>query len=164
MYDANSPPFLTESNVSGAFFQILEAGLVIIAVNLPSLWYYVAGVTPDRVLRSVRSMLSLRSPRGSQNSLNKASHGPSQSHPPPGAMAAVERKPSSDSHSSHTYAPSDAADPNAAPYLAYPKDRGVATYALADANERQPLEKEGEEPASPGIRVKHSLQRVEDQI
>ena len=52
-----------ESSTQLAYFNILEAGMVIIAVNLPSLWYYVNNVTPKSVLRSVRSFLSLGSQR-----------------------------------------------------------------------------------------------------
>ncbi|MCJ1318955.1 hypothetical protein MMC15_004287 [Xylographa vitiligo] len=52
-----------QSSSQLAYFNILEAGMVIIAVNLPSLWYYINNVTPKSVLRSVRSVLSLRSQR-----------------------------------------------------------------------------------------------------
>lgn len=47
---------------------ILEAGFTIVAVNLPSLWYFTAGVSPDRVLRSIRSLASLHSGRSSYDS------------------------------------------------------------------------------------------------
>lgn len=52
---------------------ILEAGFMIVSVNLPSLWYFLAGVTPERVLRSVRSLVSLGSRGGSQSSSIKGS-------------------------------------------------------------------------------------------
>lgn len=59
--------FYIESNTQLAYYIILEAGFTIVAVNLPSLWYFMAGVTPERVLRSVRSLVSLGSGRGSQD-------------------------------------------------------------------------------------------------
>jgi hypothetical protein len=56
-----------------AYYAILEAGFTIVTVNLPSLWYFVAGVTPESVVRSVRSIVSLGSGRGSNGSNNGAS-------------------------------------------------------------------------------------------
>jgi hypothetical protein len=44
-------------------------------VNLPSLWYYLAGVSPEGVLRSVRSIMSLGSGRGSQGSFKGSTPG-----------------------------------------------------------------------------------------
>lgn len=47
---------------------ILEAGFALIAVNLPSLWWLRQKIQPEKVLASVRSLISLRSMRsnGSQ--------------------------------------------------------------------------------------------------
>ena len=45
--------------------------MTIIAVNLPSLWYFLAGVSPERVLRSVRSMVSIISGHSSQGSVKQ---------------------------------------------------------------------------------------------
>ncbi|CAG8948805.1 hypothetical protein HYFRA_00001928 [Hymenoscyphus fraxineus] len=57
-----------QTNTQNAYYMILEAGFTIVAVNLPSLWYFTAGVSPERVLRSIRSMASLNSGRSSQDS------------------------------------------------------------------------------------------------
>lgn len=45
------------------YLSVLETGLSCIAVNLPSLWFLRTKVKPESVLRSVRSMISLRSIR-----------------------------------------------------------------------------------------------------
>jgi hypothetical protein len=52
---------------------IFEAGFIIVSVNLPSLWYFTTGVTPERVLRNVRSLVSLGSGGGSHSSSLKGS-------------------------------------------------------------------------------------------
>ena len=57
---------VTETNTQMAYYAILEAGFTIVTVNLPSLWYFTTGITPERVLRSVRSIISLGS-RGSHS-------------------------------------------------------------------------------------------------
>ncbi|KAF4629735.1 hypothetical protein G7Y89_g8416 [Cudoniella acicularis] len=56
-----------QSNTQLAYYIVLEAGFTIVAVNLPSLWYFMAGITPKRVLHSVRSLVSIGSGRGSQD-------------------------------------------------------------------------------------------------
>ena len=43
------------------YYTVLECGLSLIAVNLPSLWYLLSKTTPENILRSVRSIISLRS-------------------------------------------------------------------------------------------------------
>lgn len=58
---------ITESNTQAGYYAFLEAGLSVVSINMPSLWYFAAGVTPERVLRSVRSIISLGS-RPSQGS------------------------------------------------------------------------------------------------
>ncbi|TAQ87879.1 hypothetical protein B7494_g3794 [Chlorociboria aeruginascens] len=50
-----------------AYCIILETGFTIVAMNLPSLWYYMAGITPESIIRSVRSLVSLSSGHDSQN-------------------------------------------------------------------------------------------------
>ena len=40
---------------------VLEAGMSLIAVNLPSLWYFHNNVTPEKIIRSIRSIASLGS-------------------------------------------------------------------------------------------------------
>ena len=49
------------------FYIVLKARMNLMAVNLPSLWHFTAG-SPRDVLRSVLSILSLLSARGSQTS------------------------------------------------------------------------------------------------
>ena len=55
-------------NTKSLYLSILEVGLSCVAVNLPSLWFLARKVTPEDVLRSVRSIVSLQSFRsgGSQ--------------------------------------------------------------------------------------------------
>ena len=52
---------VTVVNTKTIYLAVLETGLSLIAVNLPSLWFLVGKVNPESVLRSVRSMLSLSS-------------------------------------------------------------------------------------------------------
>lgn len=59
--------FTTGTETQLAYCIILETSFTIVAVNMPSLWYYTAGIKPESVLRSVRSLVSLGSGRGSQN-------------------------------------------------------------------------------------------------
>ena len=40
---------------------MLETGLALIAVNLPSLWGLISHLSPDSLLHSIRSLLSIRS-------------------------------------------------------------------------------------------------------
>ncbi|CAF9903464.1 MAG: hypothetical protein GOMPHAMPRED_000280 [Gomphillus americanus] len=49
------------ANTRNFFYQLLELGAVTTAINLPSIWYFFRGLSPERVLRSVRSLVSLRS-------------------------------------------------------------------------------------------------------
>ena len=58
------------------YLTVMEAGLSCIAVNLPSLWFIFHKATPEGVLRSVRSMISLASIRsgGSRDSRGKSNH------------------------------------------------------------------------------------------
>jgi len=65
LQEADSTILHAESNTQVAYFLILETGMTILAVNMPSLWYFLAGVTPEHVLRSVRSLVSLASGRSS---------------------------------------------------------------------------------------------------
>jgi len=57
-------------NTTIIFMWVLEAGFALIAVNLPSLYYLRRRVSPEKVLQSVRSALSLQSlgSRGSKSS------------------------------------------------------------------------------------------------
>ena len=49
----------------------------LVAVNLPSFWLLITSVIPEKVVRSVRSMLSLSSPRGSGGSSGRVGGGES---------------------------------------------------------------------------------------
>ena len=61
------------SNTRAMYLSVLEAGLSLIAVNLPSLWFLFGKINLENILRSVRNMISLRSGRSaaSQSSLGK---------------------------------------------------------------------------------------------
>ena len=61
------------ADTKSIYLSVLEAGLSLIAVNLPSLWCLSDKIKPENILRSVRSMISLRSGRSiaSQSSLGK---------------------------------------------------------------------------------------------
>ena len=60
---------LSEANTTETFMWILEAGFALIAVNLPSLWWLRQKVQPEKVLASVRSLISLRSMRSSSSGI-----------------------------------------------------------------------------------------------
>ena len=49
------------------FWSILEAGLCLLAVNLPSLWFYRHNLSPESMLASIRSAISLRSLRSNHS-------------------------------------------------------------------------------------------------
>ena len=66
-------------NTKAIYLSVLETGLSLIAVNLPSLWFLFSKVSPERVLRSVRSMISLRSDRSAASSYQ--GQGGAQSYP-----------------------------------------------------------------------------------
>ena len=57
--ERTADPRLEDTKV--LFWSMLEGGLGLIAVNLPSIWGLYSKISPDAVLRSVRSMVSLRS-------------------------------------------------------------------------------------------------------
>lgn len=46
-------------NTSYLFFVMLENGISLVAVNLPSLWLLCTSVIPDKMVRSLRSVISL---------------------------------------------------------------------------------------------------------
>ena len=97
-------------NTKAIYLSVLETGLCLIAVNLPSLWFLFSKVKPESVLRSVRSMISLRSNRSAASSQGK---GGTQSHP------SSLGKNQHDSSSSKTH-------------LALPDAQSVQTYAMRD--------------------------------
>ncbi|KAH6677566.1 hypothetical protein B0J14DRAFT_476102, partial [Halenospora varia] len=70
-------------NTKSIYLSILEIGLSCVAVNLPSLWFLFHKVTPENVLRSKRSQISLHSihsSRPSQSDLSKATQDVSGVH------------------------------------------------------------------------------------
>lgn len=60
---------LSEANTTETFMWILEAGFALIAVNLPSLWWFRHKIQPEKILVSVRSFISLRSMRSSSSGI-----------------------------------------------------------------------------------------------
>ncbi|PHH90975.1 hypothetical protein CDD83_2045 [Cordyceps sp. RAO-2017] len=54
------PPY-TETQSRIMFYWILEMGIGLVAVNLPSIWMVFASVAPEAILRSIRSVVSLAS-------------------------------------------------------------------------------------------------------
>jgi hypothetical protein len=144
--------FHTESKTQWTYYVILEAGLTIVAVNLPSLWYYLAGSTPERVLRSVRSILSLGSNRGSQGSVKKGSRTGK-----PAAENGSTREQSLDTNSSET----QLAD-RGAQDLAYPEGSSAETYAIRDLPGHQNPAIERGAWTGQGIQVNHSIQLTEE--
>lgn len=119
-----------------AYYAILEAGFTIVTVNLPSLWYFLAGVTPERVVRSVRSLVSLGSGRGSQGS-----HGASKT-----SVHQVTRDPATgrslDTNSSRSNLTKN----------------GVESIVMTDVGVPPPINDVD------GIRVEHKYQRTEEQV
>ena len=98
--DEDMVNILPVKNTTLLYFILLEALLSFIAVSLPSLWYFVSGKTPERVLRSIRSMVSLRSNRStgskqqldSEKSSTLASHTDQRkSDSTPGRLSPIKR-------------------------------------------------------------------------
>ena len=58
---------LSQANTTETFMWVLEAGFALIAVNLPSLWWLRHKIQPEKILVSVRSLISLRSLRESSS-------------------------------------------------------------------------------------------------
>ena len=59
------------------YLSMLEAGMSLVAVNLPSLWLLFTTVIPEKVTRSLRSVLSLHSLRQSDPDASSAAAGAS---------------------------------------------------------------------------------------
>lgn len=68
--EADAADFLKVTVSTILYWYMIEAGLAIIAACLPSLQFLIRKVSLDRMIRSVRSALSLQSTR-SQNSQSK---------------------------------------------------------------------------------------------
>ena len=56
------------------FWSNLEAGLSLLAVNLPSLWAYVSKASPEGIIASIRSAISLHLLHSNGNSNPSRSH------------------------------------------------------------------------------------------
>ena len=73
----SGPLFLTAfavEDTESVFWSSLEAGLSLLAVNLPSLWAYVNKASPESIIASIRSIISLRSLRSDGSSNPSRSH------------------------------------------------------------------------------------------
>ncbi|KAG6254026.1 hypothetical protein E4U23_006918 [Claviceps purpurea] len=58
------------------FYIILEMGVGLVAVNLPSIWMVFASVAPDALLRSIRSVVSIASFRSGRSRSSRERHEP----------------------------------------------------------------------------------------
>ncbi|KAG6058904.1 hypothetical protein E4U17_007332 [Claviceps sp. LM77 group G4] len=58
------------------FYIILEMGVGLVAVNLPSIWMVFASVAPDALLRSIRSVVSIASFRSGRSRSSRERHDP----------------------------------------------------------------------------------------
>ena len=66
--------FCAGTDTQSFYFAMLEAGMSVVAVNLPSLWLFFTSLMPEKLVRSVRSMISLSSLSSQRRSdLNSAS-------------------------------------------------------------------------------------------
>ncbi|TAQ84692.1 hypothetical protein B7494_g6984 [Chlorociboria aeruginascens] len=70
-YKSSSHNLVT--NTRAIFLSVLEAGLSCIAVNLPSLYFLLNKITPENLLRSMRSIISLGSLRSNNSQENRVS-------------------------------------------------------------------------------------------
>lgn len=57
-----------------AYIAMLEMGIALVAVNLPSLWLLCTSVIPEKVTHGLRSIMSLSSLRSSQRARSHRSH------------------------------------------------------------------------------------------
>ncbi|KAF2151900.1 hypothetical protein K461DRAFT_279413 [Myriangium duriaei CBS 260.36] len=62
------------AQTKAAYLTHLEAGISLVAVNLPSLWLLFSKVVPETALRSIRSVLSLSSLRSGKSDRDSATH------------------------------------------------------------------------------------------
>lgn len=90
---------------------MLETGISLVAVNLPSLWLLFTSVTPEKVIRSIRSVLSLGSLRsgGSSGANGYSGAGTSSSQRPYGKEGSTNSTRPSESSTAkiHPRAPED---------------------------------------------------------
>ncbi|CAG8955511.1 hypothetical protein HYFRA_00009463 [Hymenoscyphus fraxineus] len=94
---SQTAPDIQTSDTEAIWFSMLETGFTLIAVNLPSLWSIISNFSPESIVRSVRSLISLRSMR------SDGSHDGSSTRPYP-------RKNSSSTQGIELVAPEDTAD------------------------------------------------------
>ncbi|KAF4631663.1 hypothetical protein G7Y89_g6466 [Cudoniella acicularis] len=59
---------LERADTKSFYFAMLEAGISVVAVNLPSLWLFFTSLMPEKLVRSVRSIISLASRSGLDSS------------------------------------------------------------------------------------------------
>ena len=73
------------------FYWILEMGISIVAVSLPSIWMVFASIAPDAILRSIRSVVSLASMRSgsSRRSRERSNAEHLKSHPSNSSIAPI---------------------------------------------------------------------------
>ena len=71
------------------FWSVLEAGLGLIAVNLPSIWGLLTKVSPEAVLRSVRSLVSLGSRHSGDSRASRTPYKQSKSFPSNSSNAGI---------------------------------------------------------------------------
>ena len=67
-------------NTETIYLAVLECGLSLIAANLPSLWYLVSHISPEKMLRSLQSIISLRFKRSAGSGHGEASPNRQSSH------------------------------------------------------------------------------------
>lgn len=112
---------------------MLEAGMSLIAVNLPSLWLFFTSLLPEKVVRSIRSVIALASLSSQRsNGLDRSSatirNGPA---------TRLGRRPESSSsmYSGHPYTPSDFSVSHYHQQLSgHPEDRNLEEFAMHDTD------------------------------
>lgn len=67
--------FIIEAVTQAYFFTMLETGISLVAVNLPSLWLLFSSITPQSIIRGLRSMLSIHSLRSGRSHTNSRDGG-----------------------------------------------------------------------------------------
>lgn len=100
--------FIAAINTKSIYLSVLEAGLSLIAVNFPSLWWLFSKVTLEKVLRSLRSMILLTSGRSQSSSQRNPAHLPkSQSYSLPPPLSKKQKSISNSSRSHLAYSDGD---------------------------------------------------------
>ena len=101
-----SDPLLTfvnkVTNTRQLYLSVLQNGLSLISINLPSLWCLFSQTQLESVLRSIRSIISLRS-SGSATSLSRKPASRSPLPPPPLAKHRRDLEPTTDPNSSEAH-------------------------------------------------------------